>query len=195
MLPELPGTARVFSCLHADTACGMCAEDVADWTLERHALVTWLYNGSDFSGLVDSMLAAGYPFLSWKPALAACMSGHHFVHHYQTEAERLVAAGYAGAMSDMPITTPEKELAGRMYTLLSLHENIAPVAQLTSRYVRLAVLASRIAALRGAAFVVDGHIQWPQLKDNTTAWWVAGVRRPEVERTAELVHTPVFHLA
>jgi hypothetical protein len=173
----------------------MCAVDVALWTRVLHDEGTrWLFDGSDYSGLVDSMIEARYPFPSWKAALTACRRIQHD-HQYQTDAERLVADGYAGEMGDMPLTAPEKQLAGSMYTLLSLHENVEPVAYLTSRYVELSVLASRIAALRGAAFVVDGHIQWPQLKDNKAAWWVEGVIRPEGERTAELVHTPVFHLA
>jgi hypothetical protein len=173
----------------------MCAVDVGLWTQELHDRGTrWSFDGSDYSGAVDSMYEAGYPFPCWDAALTACRRIQH-AHHYQTAAERRVADGYAGEMCDMPLTTPEKQLEGSMYTLLSLHENVAPVAYLTSRYVALSVLASRIAALRGAAYVVDGHIHWPQLKDNKAAWWVEGVIRPEEERTAELVHTPVFHIA
>jgi hypothetical protein len=173
----------------------MCAVDVADWTQERHdAGTTWLFDESDFTGLVDSLIAAGYPFASWDAALKACRRIQH-VHQYQDAAEVLVSAGYAGEIGDMPLTAPEKQLEGRRNTLLSLHVNVAPVEYLTKWYIELSIAASKIAALRSAAFLVDGRIQWPQLEWNQTAWWVNGVRRPEEERTAELVYTPVFHLA
>jgi hypothetical protein len=173
----------------------MCAVEIAQWTQALHDQgVTWTYEGSDNSGLVDSMLEANYPHASWGPAIEACGRIQQ-VYHFREAAEALVSAGYGGDIGDMPLTEPERLLEGRRNTLLSFWVNLAPVAYLTRRFMELSVAAAKIAVLRSAAFVVDGVIQWPQLEMNGTAWWAEDVRRAERERTAELVTTPVFHLA
>ena len=173
----------------------MCAVEISQWTQAIHDHgVTWTHEGSDSSGWVDAMIEAKYPQASWGPAIEACGRIQQ-VYQFRLAAQALVSAGYGGDLGDMPPTDPERVLEGRRNTLLSFWVNLGPVEFLTTRFMEQSLAVAQIAVLKSAAYVVDGVIQWPHLEWNGTAWWAVGVLRAEKERTAELVTTPVFHLA
>jgi hypothetical protein len=189
-------------------ACWWVAAPIAEWTPELHRYRTWMFGLHDVSGGVDQLLAHDVPRSIWPFMWSAlCLGDVVGQYRYQVSVKVREGLGwwYSGApLAEAPLTEVEKEVKGKMATLLAVFVTYGEVGCVMKAYMALSLKALQLNATR-EGYVEDAiddqgqgyrRVVWPTLEapEGPESW--SRIAPPVLnKRTSELLCNAVFSVA
>ena len=162
-----------------------------------------MYGDHDVSGGIDQLLEYGVPFGVWRFLWPAFVVGD-LVAQFCNQVCIMVREGiFTGALlTEVPITLVEKEVRGKMSTLLAVWETYGEVSCVMKAYMAFSLKFVQITTMREGYVenVIDDisgegyrRVVWPTLEapEGPESW--SRIAPPELnKRTSELLCKAVF---
>jgi hypothetical protein len=164
-----------------------------------------MYGGRDVIGGIDELLEYGVPSGVWQFLWPAFVVGD-LVAQFCNQVCIMVREGiFTGdLLTGVPITLVEKEVRGKMSTLLAVWAAYGPVSCVMKAYMAFSIKTAQI-TMKRAGYVEDAidditgegyrRVVWPTLEaPEGPGSWPHIAPRPMNERTIELLCKAVFSL-